>query len=83
MTVAEIRKKTADRMAATPGESDKRLPCATCGEVTLIATLRDFGARCFGCYQAYCRDPAVQHPRSRASLAIRAEIEAMGKGLPL
>lgn len=44
---------------------DRRRPCNSCGKSTLIATLSIYGARCFGCYEAYCREP--QHmPPSRA-----------------
>ena len=36
--------------------------CKTCGSVTSHSTLSDHGARCFPCYQSYCR--AVQSPMS-------------------
>ena len=80
MTVADIHRKTAEKMGYDPGN---RLPCTPCGEATLIATLSNFGARCFACYQAYCRAPRETPERSPAALAIRAEIAALGKGLPL
>lgn len=44
---------------------DKRRPCNACGKSTLIATLSIYGARCFGCYEAYCREPQPM-PASRA-----------------
>lgn len=31
------------------------LPCRKCGDLTDRGTLSDYGAMCFGCYQAYCR----------------------------
>ena len=29
-------------------------PCMWCGKVTLHATLVNYGARCFACFEAYC-----------------------------
>jgi hypothetical protein len=37
-----------------PGE---RLPCRWCGTPTLRATLAQYGARCFGCYEVFCQAP--------------------------
>jgi hypothetical protein len=36
---------------------DPMLPCTVCAKLTHHATLAMFGARCVGCYEAYCRDP--------------------------
>jgi hypothetical protein len=36
---------------------ENRLPCRACGTATLIATLSNYGARCFRCYEDYCREP--------------------------
>lgn len=45
----------------------RRLPCAWCKEPTLVATLTQYGARCFRCYEASCRtqqpSPAIGDKR--------------------
>lgn len=78
MSYADVRKRTAEKMAG----DERRMACMTCGESTTIETLSSFGARCFPCYQAYCREPFQQRPRSPAAERIRAEIAAAGKELP-
>ncbi len=77
MSIASIRQQTADRMASGDGRA-----CLVCGTAADGITLSMFGARCFPCYQAYRREPLVPPPRSKAAERIRAEIAAMGKGLP-
>lgn len=37
-------------------QEDKRQPCRWCDAPTSIATLNQYGARCFGCYESYCRN---------------------------
>lgn len=39
-----------------PGVAQRK-PCMRCGDPTLVATLNHYGARCFTCYEAYCREP--------------------------
>lgn len=34
-----------------------RMPCSWCRAPTLVATLNQYGARCFECYEAYCQAP--------------------------
>lgn len=58
------------------------LACSVCGTPTDYATLSDHGGRCFGCYQAHCREPIAPHERSRAAQAIRAEIASARKKVP-
>ena len=41
---------------AAPGNG-RYLACITCANPTDTKTLMEFGARCFPCYQAYCRQP--------------------------
>lgn len=41
----------------TPPKLDKRGECITCSTPTLNATLSQYGARCWTCYLAYCREP--------------------------
>ena len=36
--------------------TEGRLPCRWCQKQTLVSTLAEYGARCFACYEAYCRD---------------------------
>jgi hypothetical protein len=43
-------------------QADDRLPCRWCEAPTKLETLSLYGARCFDCFQRYCRDgqlPAV------------------------
>lgn len=37
--------------------AERYLPCHRCAEQTHVATLTQYGAMCFGCYEAYCREP--------------------------
>lgn len=77
---AETRARTARKMAGDDVAPNRQ--CTTCGTTTDVKTLTDFGARCFPCYAAYCREPFVQLERSPAALKIRAEIAAMGRKVP-
>lgn len=47
-------------------------PCMVCRMPTAPATLRDFGARCYTCFQAYCRATPKSQPPSRAAQALQA-----------
>jgi len=38
-------------------EEIRRTPCLWCKSLTLVETLNQYGARCFNCYEAYCREP--------------------------
>lgn len=40
-----------------PPSAADRLPCMRCGVATDKKTLSRYGARCYGCFEAYCRDP--------------------------
>lgn len=42
--------------------TEARSPCRWCGGDTLLATLAQYGARCFRCYEASCRE-AQPKPR--------------------
>ncbi len=70
----DARRRTAEKMGNRPDGA-----CMVCGNAASNATLSDFGARCFPCYQAYCREPSYDRGRSRAAERIRAEIAAMGR----
>lgn len=37
-------------------DTEHRLPCTVCGTATLHATLAQYGARCWSCFDAYCRE---------------------------
>jgi hypothetical protein len=52
MSYAKVRKEIAQQS----GDVD-RLPCMFCKTPTLRETLTQYGARCFTCYEAYCREP--------------------------
>jgi hypothetical protein len=47
------------------------LPCGWCQTMTDRAALSTYGARCFRCYQAYCREP-----QPGGSLPSKAEKDA-------
>jgi hypothetical protein len=74
MSVNDIRKQTADKMGGHA--------CLLCRAPTSHETMATYGARCFPCFQQYCREPAQQHPRSPQAERIRAEIAAMGRRVP-
>lgn len=38
-------------------DTGDRLPCMWCKEPTARATLSQYGARCFSCFEAYCQGP--------------------------
>jgi len=38
-------------------DAPRFLPCRWCGASTAVATLANYGARCFACYEAYRREP--------------------------
>lgn len=45
------------RMADAAPQDGSRLPCHLCGEPTLHATLTQYGARCYPCYERWCAEP--------------------------
>ena len=49
-------KRVADEASAS------YMACSFCGKQTLKSTLSEYGARCFECFEAYCRngDPPVR-----------------------
>lgn len=55
------------------GDADRnRLPCRWCNKATLRSVLSQYGARCFECYEAFCKaartaPAASQRPRSLAA----------------
>lgn len=59
MTVAEVRKRTAEVMG-------DNLACAWCGAPTSWATLSTCGARCGRCFDAYKRTPQPQQHYDQA-----------------
>jgi hypothetical protein len=63
-------------LAEAKGETlpnGNQLPCSVCRMLTDHGTLRDYGARCFLCFQAYCRAaPKAQAP-SRTAQAMQAQ----------
>lgn len=50
MSLTDIRNRTAEKMAAP-----EILQCSFCGKPTQRETLSQYGARCFSCYEDYCR----------------------------
>jgi hypothetical protein len=52
---------------ATTEASSNYMPCLFCREPTLRETLSLYGARCFKCYEAYCREPRVFHDVGKKS----------------
>jgi len=43
-----------------PPAIENRMPCKRCSTPTLVSTLNHYGARCFACYEAYCREPQAR-----------------------
>jgi hypothetical protein len=70
----EVREELADKMTGSGS-----LPCSVCRTLTPLATMSDHGARCFPCYQVYCREPFVKRGRSSYAEGVRAEIAAMAR----
>jgi hypothetical protein len=65
-------KDLAEAKGETVTPSAGMLPCMVCRMPTAPGTLRDYGARCFPCFQAYCRAVPKAQPRSRAAQAMHA-----------
>lgn len=51
MTVADVRRKTAERMSDRPAD----IACGYCGAATTRETLSALGARCRPCFEQYQR----------------------------
>jgi len=87
MSVTSIRKRTADRMGEGKGEGGdsgpRNLQCHRCGTPTAYDELSTYGAQCFPCYAAYCREERATPDRSILAKAMRAEISSFGRPLPL
>ena len=58
----ELAAQTVGDMPADP--SLEPMPCPRCSGMTTRGALSNYGARCFRCYEAYCRDPFVQREPS-------------------
>jgi hypothetical protein len=65
-------KDLAEAKGETVTPSGGMLPCMVCRMPTAHITLRDYGARCFPCFQAYCRAVPKSQPPSRAAQALQA-----------
>lgn len=50
-------RKTVEKFADQGDDVGGRLPCLFCQTPTQRATLSQYGARCFRCYEAYCQEP--------------------------
>lgn len=85
MTVSDVRRKTAERMA---DETQDMLPCRYCGTATTRAMLSVLGARCQTCYAEYLRvgysgaSPPPQFARSPAVAADAEKCRAHRSGMP-
>lgn len=55
MSYSDVREKSR-RGNVIDFTAETRLPCRWCQKQTLVSTLAEYGARCFACYEAYCRD---------------------------
>ena len=64
MTVADIRRRTAEAMGEEPAEDC--MPCGWCNEPTPRAALSAYGARCYRCYEAYKREPQPARRHAQA-----------------
>lgn len=48
-------RKTVEKLAEQ-GDVMNNMPCHWCSTPTARSTLAQYGARCFSCYEAYCRE---------------------------
>jgi hypothetical protein len=53
-----------------------RLPCRNCAEPTLTATLSQYGALCFTCYEACCAEGSTQRPVKRLTDKEKAAVRS-------
>ena len=79
--------KARDALIAANTGPDRR-PCLRCKAATPLATLSDFGGRCFECYLAFCNEPQdtaapaptlfarEAHEATRRLMALRIASEA-------
>lgn len=57
-------RKVAEKLTEQSGVLD-RAPCRWCGDPTARATLVNYGARCFRCYEDFCAEAfAPRAPRN-------------------
>jgi len=40
-----------------PTGNERYMPCHRCSDMTHVATLTQYDAMCFRCFEAYCREP--------------------------
>jgi len=50
----QVREEIEQRLG-----NDQLLPCMICRKPTQPATLTNYGARCFRCYEAYCAEKPI------------------------
>lgn len=84
-TFSKVKRELAEQHQAADVPHDPKndlLPCLRCATPTKRGTLSDLGARCFPCFQAYCRTPMTMQPRSSYAERVRAEIAAKGFAVP-
>ncbi len=67
-----------DRDTEAPHTPGKPLPCRICKTLTAGATLAVYGAQCFRCYAAYCREP---QPKSAFLADKRRDPKAWARAL--
>jgi hypothetical protein len=62
-------------------ELANRRPCLFCHRPTLIATLSNYGARCFRCYEDYCTElqPVAKHLTPEQKRAVRAKFAQLAQ----
>jgi hypothetical protein len=69
--------KVVDRGEEAPADRDPAndpMNCPQCGGITRRGTLSNYGARCFKCYEDYCREPFRQLQPSKYADSIRAKV---------
>lgn len=62
-------------------ELGNRRPCHVCHTATLVATLSQYGGRCFSCYGDYCTElqPVAKHLTPEQKRAVRAKFAQLAQ----
>lgn len=68
-----------DAAVSSGGDEHGPIPCARCGRPTARATLVQYGARCFSCYEDYIKErlPEARIPKERSPLGWAHHLKAL------
>lgn len=74
-------RRTVEKLAEQAGEGDRR-PCNRCETPTAIATLTQYGGRCFGCFEDFCAAAFAPRPLAYDTVQqaeMRSRVKASSK----